>query len=294
MLGRLGALCKIPSCVLDHQSFLPSWPTPHPMLPEGQMSSAQLYGHQRTGLARSRDWNPHLLNFQFREALPVEACTSSLRFHPITDLAPSSARFILAVGERPKKRWPFPLLSCIRILWWALALPKQTWQQTARHGIEQRPMREEALSFLPRVSDHGCFQDLGQREEMSYLRLWTLFKLFWVNICINSPPIEKTKDLECKYEKGQGQGTDVPKEKVPWCQRHGLCVEHWPFFKPSDCVFKAQRRVTFSKNSVRDIFHFKLLPLCSRHNTLVTSAGELNFVLVFPLIIVAYSRKLMC
>ncbi|KAI4534288.1 hypothetical protein MG293_015148 [Ovis ammon polii] len=49
---------------------------------------------------------------------------------------------------------------------------------------------------------------------MSYLRLWTLFKLFWVNICINSPPIEKTKDLECKYEKGQGQGTDVPKEKT--------------------------------------------------------------------------------
>ena len=83
-------------------------------------------------------------------------------------------------------------------------------------------MREEALSFLPRVSDHGCFHDLGQREEMSYLRLWTLFKLFWVNICINSPPIEKTKDLECKYEKGQGQGTDVPKEKVPWCQRHLL------------------------------------------------------------------------
>ena len=196
-------------------------------------------------------------------------------------MVPSSASFILAVGERPKKRWTFLLLSCIRILWWALALPKQTWQQTTRHGIEQRLMREQVFSFFPKVSDYGCFQELGQWEEMSYLRLWTLFKLFWVNICINSPPIEKTKDLECKYEKGRGQGTDVFKEKVPWWQRHGLCVEHWPFFKPSNCVFKAQRRVTFSQNSVRGIFHFNLLLLCSRRNTLVTNAGELNFVLFF-------------
>lgn len=155
-------------------------------------------------------------------------------------------------------------------------------------------MREEAFSFFPKVSDHGCLQELGQWGEMSYLGLWTLFKLFWVNICINSQPIGKTKDLECKYEKGRGQGTDLPKEEVPWCQRHRLCAEHWLFFKPSDCVFKAQRRVTFSQNSIRGIFHFNLLPLCSRHNTLQTiHSGELNFALFFSPTIVAYSRKLM-
>lgn len=51
-------------------------------------------------------------------------------------------------------------------------------------------------------------------------------QIVWVNICINSQPIGKTKDLECKYEKGRGQGTDLPKEEVPWCQRHRLCAEH--------------------------------------------------------------------
>lgn len=192
----------------------------HPLLyvpPEGRCPQPNFMDTRELDLPEA-ETEIHICLNSSLEALPIEACTSSLRFHSIKDLAPSSARFILAMGKGQRElNFSFAIRPASEYFGGMRHQSKHNGRQPDM-ALNRDLSREERFLFFLESVTIDCFRTWDSGE-MSYLRLWTLFKLFWVDICINSPPIEKTKDLECKYEKGQGQGTDVPKEKVPWCQR---------------------------------------------------------------------------
>lgn len=118
-LGRLGSLCKILGWVLDLQSFLPSWPHP-PLTPRGaSVLNPTLWTAENWTCSTSQGEPEAKQSLKpTSPELPVKRGASCISFYLlyyftlITGMVTSSARFILTMGQRSKKRWLF--LCCPR------------------------------------------------------------------------------------------------------------------------------------------------------------------------------------